>query len=122
MRDKQASRVSLEELTVLVRQGSFGKDDQVWNEDLSDWVRAEDTPELRDFFYRKEGRGELPKAKIYAIASGKGGVGKTVLTSSLGIALASMGEKVMLVDADFGGANLHTCLGMLEPRFTLFDY
>ncbi|MCL4708239.1 P-loop NTPase [bacterium] len=122
MRDKQASRVSLEELTVLVRQGSFGKDDQVWNEELSDWVRAEDTPELRDFFYRKEGRGELPKAKIYAIASGKGGVGKTVLTSSLGIALASMGEKVMLVDADFGGANLHTCLGMLEPRFTLFDY
>lgn len=35
MRDKQASRVSLEELTVLVRQGSFGKDDQVWNEELS---------------------------------------------------------------------------------------
>ena len=45
-----------------------------------------------------------------------------MLSSSLGIALASAGEEVILVDADFGGANLHTCLGMLEPRFTLFDY
>lgn len=122
IRDRQYGRVSIEELENLVRQGSFCKDDLVWNEDFDDWVRAEETPELRDFFYSPNGHNGHHQAEIFAIASGKGGVGKSVLSSSLGIALASAGEEVILVDADFGGANLHTCLGMLEPRFTLFDY
>jgi len=57
-----------------------------------------------------------------AIASGKGGVGKTVLTASLGVGLAALGKKVILIDADFGGANLHTCMGFLEPKYTFLDY
>jgi flagellar biosynthesis protein FlhG len=122
IRDRQVGRVSIGELENLVKQGSLGKDDLIWNEDLNDWVSAEATPELKGFFYSTHDRAGHPQAKIYAIASGKGGVGKTMLLSSLGIALASMGEEVILVDADFGGANLHTCLGILEPRFTLFDY
>ncbi|MFQ5606033.1 MAG: P-loop NTPase [bacterium] len=60
--------------------------------------------------------------KIYAIASGKGGVGKTSLTASIGAALAAKGEKVILVDADLSGANLHSCIGILEPKYTLFDF
>ncbi len=115
-------QLSMAELENLVKQGSFGKDDLVWDEDSSDWVRAEETSGLREFFYSTNGRNGHHQAEVYAIASGKGGVGKSVLTSSLGIALAAMGDEVILVDADFGGANLHTCLGMLEPRFTLFDY
>ncbi len=59
---------------------------------------------------------------IFAVASGKGGVGKTSLTASIGVGLAATGKNVILVDADFGGANLHTCLGILEPKYTLFDF
>lgn len=46
------------------------------------------------------------------IASGKGGVGKTLLTANLGIALAQQHKTVVLVDLDLGGSNLHTVLGI----------
>lgn len=60
--------------------------------------------------------------RIWAVASGKGGVGKSIITSSLGLALARLGKRVVVVDLDLGGANLHTCLGMVNPRPTLSDY
>ena len=50
--------------------------------------------------------------RIMPLASGKGGVGKSVLTANLGIALARLGKTVVLVDLDLGGSNLHTCLGL----------
>ncbi len=46
------------------------------------------------------------------VASGKGGVGKTVLAANLGVCLAALGRTVVLADLDLGGANLHTCLGV----------
>jgi flagellar biosynthesis protein FlhG len=46
------------------------------------------------------------------IASGKGGVGKTIFTSNLGVSLANLGKTVVLVDLDLGSSNLHTCLGV----------
>jgi len=46
------------------------------------------------------------------IASGKGGVGKTLLSANLGIALAQQNKTVILVDLDLGGSNLHTVLGI----------
>ncbi len=49
---------------------------------------------------------------IIPIASGKGGVGKTIFTANLGVALASLGKTVILVDLDLGSSNLHTCLGV----------
>ncbi len=49
---------------------------------------------------------------VIPIASGKGGVGKTVLAANLGLSLASMGKVVVLVDLDLGGSNLHTLLGI----------
>lgn len=51
-------------------------------------------------------------AVIIPIGSGKGGVGKTIFTSNLGIKLAQMGKKTVLIDLDLGGSNLHTCLGI----------
>lgn len=62
------------------------------------------------------------KGRIIAVGGGKGGVGKSLVTSSLGIALARHGRKVVLVDADLGGANLHTCLGLSTPDRTLSDF
>lgn len=49
---------------------------------------------------------------LIPIASGKGGVGKTLLAANLGIALAQQGKTVILIDLDLGGSNLHTVLGI----------
>ncbi len=49
---------------------------------------------------------------LLPVASGKGGVGKTVLVANLGIALASRGKTVVVVDLDLGASNLHTALGI----------
>lgn len=52
------------------------------------------------------------QSRIFAIGGGKGGVGKSVLAASLSMGLAMLHKEVTLVDADFGGANLHKILGM----------
>ena len=57
--------------------------------------------------------------RIWAVGGGKGGVGKTVVASSLAVALARSGVRCVAVDADFGAANLHTLLGVPEPRWVL---
>jgi flagellar biosynthesis protein FlhG len=62
------------------------------------------------------------KQKIWGIGGGKGGVGKSLVSANLSILLASMGHKVVAVDLDLGGANLHTCLGIPIPSLTLSDY
>ena len=55
------------------------------------------------------------------MGGGKGGIGKTLVAVNLAIELASRGEEVVLVDADGGGANAHTALGVEPPRRTLSD-
>lgn len=60
--------------------------------------------------------------KIWAIAGGKGGVGKSLIAANLGIMLARDGYKVVLIDLDLGGANLHTCIGIDLPKKTLGDF
>ena len=49
--------------------------------------------------------------RVMLVGGARGGVGKTVLAANLGLYLSTLGRKVVLVDADAGGANLHTCLG-----------
>ena len=56
---------------------------------------------------------------IIAIASGKGGVGKTLVTASLAIALQRRGQSVLAVDADMGLRNLDLMFGMLDD--VLYD-
>ena len=51
-------------------------------------------------------------ARVYAIASAKGGVGKTTTTANLGVALAAAGHRVAVVDADVGMPNLGRALGL----------
>jgi flagellar biosynthesis protein FlhG len=63
-----------------------------------------------------------PRRQVWAIGGGKGGIGKSLLTAALGWHLARMGRRVVLVDADLGGANLHTCLGLPGPERTLGDF
>ena len=60
--------------------------------------------------------------RIWAIGGGKGGVGKSVLAVNLGVVLAKQRQRVVVVDADLGGANLHTLFGMPDPELSLSDY
>jgi septum site-determining protein MinD len=60
------------------------------------------------------GMDNMP-GKSFVITSGKGGVGKTTITSNLGTALAIRGKKVCVVDADIGLRNLDVVMG-LENR------
>lgn len=53
--------------------------------------------------------------KVITVTSGKGGVGKTTTTANLGIALASLGQKVVCIDSDIGLRNLDVVMG-LENR------
>jgi flagellar biosynthesis protein FlhG len=61
-------------------------------------------------------------ARIVSIGGGKGGVGKTFLVANIAVALARLGYRVVAVDADLEGANLHTTLGMVTPRVSLADF
>jgi flagellar biosynthesis protein FlhG len=59
-------------------------------------------------------------AHILAVTSGKGGVGKTFVSANLAAALARLGKRVLVVDADLGLANLDVVLN-LQPKTTLHD-
>jgi flagellar biosynthesis protein FlhG len=50
--------------------------------------------------------------QIVPVASGKGGVGKTLVAANLAIALAQANRRVILADLDLGGSNLHLVLGL----------
>jgi len=62
------------------------------------------------------------RRQIWSVGGGKGGIGKSLIAASLGWQLARMGRRVVLVDADLGGANLHTCMGLPPPERTLADF
>jgi flagellar biosynthesis protein FlhG len=65
---------------------------------------------------------EHPTMKVWSIGGGKGGVGKSVFTMGLGLSLARLGRRVILLDGDLGGANLHTLVGLRFPPATLEDF
>lgn len=65
---------------------------------------------------------ERKAATILAVGGGKGGVGKSILSISLGTVLARQGQSVVLVDLDLGAANLHTYLGILGRTPTIAEF
>lgn len=59
-------------------------------------------------------------ARVITVTSGKGGVGKTNVTINLAIALSEIGYRVIILDADFGLANIDVLFGII-PKYTLLD-
>ena len=60
--------------------------------------------------------------RIWAVGGGKGGVGKSLVSVLLAMELAQQNQKTILIDADLGGANLHTLMGIKSPSRTLNDF
>ena len=63
---------------------------------------------------RKNRRG----IRVISFTSGKGGVGKTNVVANMAMALANMDQRVIILDADLGLANMDVMLG-LNPRYTI---
>lgn len=59
-------------------------------------------------------------ARVITVTSGKGGVGKTNITINLAIALSEQGLRVIIMDADFGLANIDVLFGII-PQYSLVD-
>jgi flagellar biosynthesis protein FlhG len=67
---------------------------------------------------KKSRRASGSNARVIAITSGKGGVGKTSIVGNLGYAFTKLGKKVLILDADLGLGNLDVLLG-LAPKYNL---
>lgn len=62
------------------------------------------------------------KCRIIAVGGAKGGVGKSILASNLGVYLAKQGHRTVLVDLDLGAANLHLYMGVWGLKHRINDY
>lgn len=71
---------------------------------------------------RRPGFGRTEGPLLVPVGGGKGGVGKTFVAANLAATLARGGFRVVAVDVDLEGANLHTALGVRRPRRSLADY
>lgn len=88
-----------------------------------DWIKkifkAEEKTQPGQYRYRPLAYSQAFGANIWAVGGGKGGVGKSLVASNLGVLLSKLGKRVLLIDADLGAANLHTFLGMEGGRAAL---
>jgi flagellar biosynthesis protein FlhG len=62
------------------------------------------------------------QTEIWAVGGGKGGTGKTFVICQLATSLAAKGKKVVLIDTDFGGANVHTFFGIKKPSQSISNF
>ncbi|HSL86703.1 MAG TPA: AAA family ATPase, partial [Bacteroidales bacterium] len=93
-------------------------ENQMLTEVLEILEEVPDEPEVKKISDLKEKTGLV---KIYAVVSGKGGVGKTNVSVNLSIAMAKLGKKVLLMDADIGMTNADIIMG-IHYENDLFDY
>jgi len=86
------------------------------------YIAADQAKTLRTLNARQQDCGLNQQSEqvtsVYAITSGKGGVGKTAVTANLAYSLAKLGKKVLILDADLGLANIDVVFG-LTPMYNL---
>jgi flagellar biosynthesis protein FlhG len=76
---------------------------------------------MENLFSDLRGRVQ-PGSTIIAVGAGKGGVGKSFVSSSLAILLAQLGHETTIIDLDLGAANLHTWLGQGLPKKSIQEF
>lgn len=118
--NREKGPFSKKELKNLADKGEFNRNDLVFYEETQEWVKAGQLDNLVEVFSSLENTEN--RKIVYAVGGGKGGVGKTSLTASLGIGLAALDYNVVTIDADLGSANLHTCMGILDPEYTFYHF
>ncbi len=69
---------------------------------------------------KKQNQRDVGNARVIAVTSGKGGVGKSSVSINLAVQFARMGKKVIILDADFGLANIEVMFGVI-PKYNLSD-
>lgn len=74
--------------------------------------------QLRNIIKRQSGQRQV--ARVITVTSGKGGVGKSSISVNLAIQMSKLGKKVIILDADFGLANVEVMLG-IRPKYNLAD-
>lgn len=115
---EQVGPVSTEELKHMLQKRKVTPEDLIWDDQQEQWLPLTESEIIKELLLPSEAH----KQCLMAIGGGKGGVGKTSLTVSIGVALAGLGYKVVIVDTDFGGSNLHNYLGIQNPEYTFFDF
>ncbi|MBN2413796.1 P-loop NTPase [candidate division KSB1 bacterium] len=116
----QYGPLSPEDAKRLIQDGVSTAQDLIWDVKDNTWTRLGNYERFRPYF--EELQSKKKRAKVVAFASGKGGVGKTALTASMAIELGKLGKKVVVVDADFGGPDLHEWMGVSRPSITLNSF
>lgn len=61
-------------------------------------------------------------AEIIAVASGKGGVGKSFFSANLAMSMKKLYDAILLVDGDLGGANLHSFVGLKAQGKGIYNF
>lgn len=79
---------------------------------------ADQAEALREIM-RQNPQVNSSRTRIITVASGKGGVGKTNISTNLALSYARLGKKVILMDADLGLANVNVVLGII-PKYNLY--
>lgn len=87
-------------------------------------MKSEDIEQIGKVVYLEKKRAFSSNSApvFWALASGKGGVGKSFLTSSLGITLSRSGYRVLMVDCDYNGGTLHSWMGAYQKGKNISDY
>lgn len=69
---------------------------------------------------KKQNQIDKGNARVIAVTSGKGGVGKSSVSINLAVQFTRMGKKVIILDADFGLANIEVMFGVI-PQYNMSD-
>jgi flagellar biosynthesis protein FlhG len=117
---KQYGPINLADFRRLVRNGKITADDFVFHAYQNSWVKLGEVEKFSAIFAEN---GVCRKAsRVVAVGGGKGGVGKTAIISSMAYELSTLGKKVIIVDADFSGPNIHKWIGPTATTATLYHY
>jgi flagellar biosynthesis protein FlhG len=80
---------------------------------------ADQAETLREMMRNRTSESDESRTRVITVASGKGGVGKTNISTNMALTYAKLGKRVILMDADLGLANVNVVMGII-PKYNLY--